>query len=276
MCVTATFEEIVARWPRLDVLSPNERTWLLSSLTLLRDAGAAPLVRKFVTPSSEVHSRDSVQDRGQLRDLLAEIRTAVDLAENGFRLACEVPGQDAKTVDFLATSSSARVWVEVKNFNLDEVDHNIMASLHGQSGMRTCFSRKKDDVRIGRYVRDAMDKMPDTREPKVMLLFVQDLSEYLEDAEIHLFGRTCAACVRRDAGGRSMEGPPFRDDSGYWSARDDTALSGVIVAGPTGDWRLCGPMGKVLLVNPACNAEANTLLEQWPMVVRRIDDPVTS
>lgn len=255
----------------MDVLRQDERHWLTEAVSWVSSAGASTLAEKFVPVGAPVQSRDSAQDRSQLRDLLAELRVAVDLVEHGFGLSHEAPGKGAKSVDFFATACTVRVWVEVKRFNPDEGERHFLESVPHRKSPQAYTAWMKDDVRIGRYVRDGGDKMPRNPDPKVVVVYVENLSEYSEDTEIFLFGRTKGRlCFTSD--GKYVEVAQGREATGRWSVPGNCPLSGVVVAAPQAGWPRCGPISKVLFVNPAHLVEAQHLLQVWPMRAKYMDD----
>lgn len=255
----------------MEVLSQRERDWVTEAVSSVNRAGADTLAEKLVPGAAPVQSRDSTQDRSQLLDLLAEVRVAVDLVEHGFGLSYEVPGKGAKSVEFLARACTVSAWVEVKRFNPDERERRFLESGVHSKSPHAYSAWMKDDVRIGRYVRDGADKMPRTPDPKVVVVYVENLSEYSEDAEIFLFGRTRARlCPTSD--GKWVEVAQGREATGRWSVPGNCPLSGVVVAAPQPGWPYCGPISKVLFVNPAHLDEAQHLLQDWPMRARYMDD----
>lgn len=257
-------KRILTQWPNLDVLSFVEKEWLLEAHGRLTVAGAKELAQTVSGDGDQKPSLDSIQNRAQLLDLLAEVRTGMSLVEYGFRLEYETPGRDGKSVDFLATRDDVRVWIEVKRPNLDQRVQEFMEKKDRSKPVSTIVYRSKDDVRIGRLTRDAADKMPDSSDPKIALIFVENMDEYELDARNYLFTKTIPI-LDRDQTGQWVKIGQTTKDTGRWSTGNDCPLAAVIIAAPTPEWPYCGPMLKHMFVNPEHSAEARLLENLWPM-----------
>lgn len=239
-------QQIINIWPRLEKVSTSEKQWLIDAIERVVDAGASSIENRFVPRNWDGSPKDSPEDRTQLLDLLAELRIGADLASRGFSLGYEVPGIGDKSVDFKASINGINLWAEVKQLNLDQDSRNFIELTHkAKCPFAITSSWLKDDVRIGRLIKEAAKKMPENNDMKCVVIFVSSLEDYVIDAKDYLFNT--------------------RDESDRWASIELLSIGGVVVAAPAPGWSHVGPINMVLLANPKRESEARIIVEQWPM-----------
>ena len=238
-------QQILSIWPRLKKLSLSEKQWLIDALGCVVDAGASSIEDRFVPRNWDGTPKDSLQDRSQLYDLLAELRIGNDLVSRGFSLEYEVPGTGNKTIDFKASIEGMKLWIEVKQLNLDQVSRNFIESEQKAKRCPVITTWLKDDVRIGRLITAAAGKMPENNDSKCVVIFVDNMDEYIVDAKDYLFGT--------------------REESVRWASTLLVPLVGIVVAAASPQWPNVGPINMELLTNPKREAEARTIVHKWPM-----------
>lgn len=244
--------------------SPEEKRWLCEALKRLADAGAPELSDRIIKTLPHKAVQDSTQNPAQLLDLLAEVRAGMNLVAHGFHLQYEAKGSGPKSVDFVASTSGLRMWVEVKRLNPDQEERHWLETAMRRDGPDVFAHFCKDDARIGRLVRDAAKKMPDDSDPKALVIHVQSLDEFSEDALDCLYGKYTTKCAHGVAGDlvKAWEG---RCGDGKWAEANACTLAAVVLAAPQPGWPYCGPTREIMFVNPARESEAHRAAEHWPI-----------